>query len=263
MLVSAGVTENMVWSGENTDNVLLEWETAVMAGQKGICVPQPVFINEVSKTDAMHTVKGLDAVSAFIKSDKCPKVRPNLEDSHKWSADQTLREVKQLQGVNLDVNEVSWVIPDLIKALQTFLPLKMKNAALQCATEASFFKYFHPQINFDDTAYDISFLTSNDLKEVFGYKEEDKKSILEYREKLESLVLTFQTTPRVSTRSMRVLSEGLKKNYSFLQDLTLKVTGPYWLMHSKLMTKSITLTFVTMICQACMISMTPSVFAPT
>ncbi|KAI8607347.1 hypothetical protein BC830DRAFT_1175417, partial [Chytriomyces sp. MP71] len=28
MLVSAGVTENMVWSGENTDNVLLEWETA-------------------------------------------------------------------------------------------------------------------------------------------------------------------------------------------------------------------------------------------
>ncbi|KAJ3005399.1 UNVERIFIED_CONTAM: hypothetical protein HDU68_004629 [Siphonaria sp. JEL0065] len=42
MLVSPGAIEGMTKSNQFGDNVLLEWETAAMAGQRSICVPQPV-----------------------------------------------------------------------------------------------------------------------------------------------------------------------------------------------------------------------------
>ncbi|KAI8828157.1 hypothetical protein BJ741DRAFT_437574 [Chytriomyces cf. hyalinus JEL632] len=215
MLVSGGAAEPMVWSNENADNVLLEWETAVMAGQKNICVPQPVFIN-----DNLKGIKGLDDASKFLKSENCPKLRPNKPDAHKWAASKTLYEVKQIQGVQLDVNEVSWSIPDLIKALQTYAPLQMKAAANQCATEASFFQQF-PDTSFDSTEFDIKFLSSFDLKELFGSEKEKKHGILEYRKSLKNLSVSFRTNPRMSRNSMEILTHGLKQNYSFLKNINL------------------------------------------
>ncbi|KAJ3025925.1 UNVERIFIED_CONTAM: NACHT, LRR and PYD domains-containing protein 14 [Siphonaria sp. JEL0065] len=217
MLASPGAMEGMKKSNKYADNVLLEWETAVMAGQKGICVPQPVFIN-----NAKLNIRAIDAILKFKGSDECPKLRPELEDAHKHSAFTTLSAIMQLQGVQLDVAEVSWSIPDMIAALQTFSPLQMAYAAKRCAAEASFFNYY-PDQKFDSTAFDLEFLTSNDLKEVFGYTKPEKDGILQHREKeLKELRLSFRKSPSLSNTSMTILSAGLKQNFEFFTHINLK-----------------------------------------
>ncbi|KAI9347589.1 hypothetical protein BDR26DRAFT_854346 [Obelidium mucronatum] len=215
LLVSAGAMEGMKRSHSSPDNVLLEWETAVMAGHKSICVPQPVFIN-----DAAQNVKAIDSVFKFKSSNDCPKVRPGKEGAHKLSAFTTLSSVMQLQGIQLDVSEVSWSIPDLIKALQTFSPLKMAAAARQCAAEASFFRY-NPDQAFDSVDFDLEFLTSNDLRQVFGGKGAED-GILKYRDNLKNLALSFRKSPSISHSSMIILAEGLKKDFFFFTQINLK-----------------------------------------
>ncbi|KAJ3058776.1 hypothetical protein HDU99_006656, partial [Rhizoclosmatium hyalinum] len=170
------------------------------------------FINDPSKPQ-----QAIDAVSAFKSSPLCPKRRPasSQETTHKWSAFTTLSAISQLQGIQLDTTQVAWSIPDLIKALQTFTPLKVAAAAAQCATEASFFKYF-PDQKIDATEFKLDFLTSNDLKEVFGEPKERKDGILKYRENLDRLTLSWRKIPVMSHASMRILTEGLKQNHPFL-----------------------------------------------
>ncbi|KAJ3130942.1 hypothetical protein HK100_007141 [Physocladia obscura] len=192
MIVSAGAIERMAASDKYGDNVLLEWETAVLSGEFGICIPQPVFINDPSAKS-----KGYDALTAFRSSDKCPKLRSMASGAHHLSAYTTLGEISKLQGINLNTEEVSWVIPDCMKALTTYIPVKSGAVAKQCHTEASFFKYFSDSkyfsgIPFESKNYFIDFLTSNDLKELFGYEAEGKEGILKYRQHLESLKLTFK-----------------------------------------------------------------------
>ncbi|KAJ3025930.1 UNVERIFIED_CONTAM: hypothetical protein HDU68_006460 [Siphonaria sp. JEL0065] len=208
MLVSSGAMEGLKKSNQYADNVLLEWETAVMAGKKSICVPQPVFINDSSKN-----IRAIDAILKFKGSDECPKFRPEKLDAHKHSAFTTLSSIMQLQGAQLEVSEVSWSIPDLIKALQTFSPLKMVAAAKQCATEASFFKYYQDQ-KFDSKEFDLEFLTSNDLKEVFGF--EKKEGILRYREDLKNLKLSFRSASVRDKTTWNLLASALKENHTLV-----------------------------------------------
>ncbi|KAJ3069520.1 NLR, CARD domain-containing protein 3 [Podochytrium sp. JEL0797] len=215
MLMSPGTLEGFRTSNAKMDNVLLEWETAILAARKYLCVAQPVFIS-----DSANHVNALDLISDYIWSDDCPKLQPGKSKTQQLSAFTTLSAAMNLQGVPLDVSEVSWTIPDLIKALQNFSPLQSKDAAERCAIEASFKKYF-PKDNFHDENLSLEFLTSNDVKEVFGYPKEQKKGFLDAR-KLTDLKLSFKKFPSMSKLSMEVLAHGLSQDFSFLTELNLK-----------------------------------------
>ncbi|KAJ3066838.1 hypothetical protein HDU98_009903 [Podochytrium sp. JEL0797] len=195
MLMSPGTLEGFQSSNARMDNVLLEWETAILAARKYLCVAQPVFISDSAK----H-INALD-INNYIRSDECPKLQPGGTKTQQLSAFTTLSAAMNLQGVPLDVSEVSWTIPDLIKALQTFSPLQSKEAAELCEIEASFKKYFPT--------------------EVFGYPWEHKKGFLDAR-KLTDLKLSFKKFPSMSKLSMEVLAHGLSQDFSFLSELNLK-----------------------------------------
>ncbi|KAJ3380728.1 hypothetical protein HDU84_005627 [Entophlyctis sp. JEL0112] len=219
MLVSPGAIEMMAKSHSGADNVLLEWETCIAAGQKDICVPQPLFIN-----DPKRSVSAIEALLNFKNSERCPKVRPLIDGAHKMSAFTTLQTVSKLQAIDVDVNEVSWSIPDCIKALESFRSVQSKAAAEQCTAEASFFNHF-PLAKFGEMQQTLTFLTESDLKEVFGFngKEEKKDGILKYVEHdWEDLRLTFNDLPSISDTSMMILSTGLAKSYPFLTEINLK-----------------------------------------
>ncbi|KAJ3132933.1 hypothetical protein HK100_004814 [Physocladia obscura] len=201
MLVSKGAIERMSTSDTQTDNVLLEWETAILAGQAKICIPQPIFID-----DPKNKITGYDFLRSFLDSEKCPKFRPNTIGAHRQSAYTTLTALINLQGIHLKMEEVSWAIPACMTAVTNYDSIKAAAVAKQCHTESSFFNYF-PKIEIDCLDYEIEFLSSNDLKELFGSEEEQKEGILKYNKQLENLKLIFR---------------GLTQNYSFFSKLDLK-----------------------------------------
>ncbi|KAJ3080004.1 hypothetical protein HDU99_009542, partial [Rhizoclosmatium hyalinum] len=218
MIMSVGAAERMKESDKKGDNVLLEWETAILAGKKNICIPQPVFIN-----NPKEGVSALDFYSKFRKT--CPTTRPDQPDAHRVSCKTTIGAATNLQGIQLDVNEISWSIPELIRALQTYNANVVKAAATQCAIEYSFFNHY-PRLDIASKTFTIKFLNDYDLKEVFGSeKEQDTQGILkiqQYREKLEGLELTFNKSPRMDEFAVQVLCNGLKTNFTFLTNLSLK-----------------------------------------
>ncbi|KAJ3298680.1 hypothetical protein HDU79_008173 [Rhizoclosmatium sp. JEL0117] len=218
MIMSVGAAERMKESDKKGDNVLLEWETAILAGKKNICIPQPVFIN-----NPKEGVSALDFYSKFQKT--CPATRPDQTDAHRVSCRTTISAATNLQGIQLDVNEISWSIPELIRALQTYNANIVKAAATQCAIEYSFFNHY-PRLDIASKAFTIKFLNDYDLKEVFGSdKDQDTQGILkvqQYREKLETLELAFNKSPRMDEYAVQVLCNGLKTNFTFLTSLSLK-----------------------------------------
>ncbi|KAJ1567672.1 hypothetical protein HK405_005175 [Cladochytrium tenue] len=127
MLVSSGALRRMSSSDFEVDSVLIEWETAILAGKRKLCVPQPVFVNR-------DGFKISDVVNGpFPRS-----APPQSSDGQRLSARTTLSLIMQLEGFWIDPEHVDWCLADCMAALGTYDTLAAEHAkAVENARETA------------------------------------------------------------------------------------------------------------------------------